>query len=183
MAARADQYKQYWSIVDLQCHLQCFRHTGKSISYTHTYIHSFLDSFPTIGHYRALNRVPCAIQYILTGYLFYICLLFCSVVSNSLQPHGLQPTRLLSLWDSPGKNSGVGCHFLLQGIFPTQGSNPALLHYRQILYPSVTWETLHFMHSSGYICQSQLSNLPLLSFFPLVAGHLFFYICDSICVV
>ena len=36
--------------------------------------------------------------------------------------------------DSPGKNTGVGCHFLLQGIFLTQGSNPDLLHCRQILY-------------------------------------------------
>ena len=44
------------------------------------------------------------------------------------------PTRLLCPWDSPGKNTGVGCHFLLQGIFPTQGSNPGLPHYRQTLY-------------------------------------------------
>ena len=51
----------------------------------------------------------------------------CSVVPNSLQPHGSQPTRLLCPWDSPGKNSGVSCHFLLQGIFPTQGSNLHLL--------------------------------------------------------
>ena len=58
----------------------------------------------------------------------------CSVVSNSLWPHGLQPTRLLPPWDSPGKSTGVGCHFLLQGIFPTQGSNPGLLHCRQMLY-------------------------------------------------
>ena len=36
--------------------------------------------------------------------------------------------------DSPGKNIGMGCHFLLQGIFPTQGSNPGLLHWRWILY-------------------------------------------------
>ena len=36
--------------------------------------------------------------------------------------------------DSPGKNTGVSCHFFLQGIFPTQGSNPGLLHCRQILY-------------------------------------------------
>ena len=36
--------------------------------------------------------------------------------------------------DSPGKNTGVGCHALIQGIFPTQGSNPGLLHCRQILY-------------------------------------------------
>ena len=37
-------------------------------------------------------------------------------------------------WDSPGKNTGVGCHALLQGIFPTRGSNLHLLHCRQILY-------------------------------------------------
>ena len=42
--------------------------------------------------------------------------------------------RLLCPWDSPGKNTGVGCHALLQGIFPTQGSNPGLLHGRQTPY-------------------------------------------------
>ena len=55
----------------------------------------------------------------------------CSVVFNSLWPHRLQPTRLLCPWNSPGKNIGVGCHSLLQGIFLTQGLNPGLLHYRQ----------------------------------------------------
>ena len=44
-----------------------------------------------------------------------------------LQPRGLQPTRLLCPWDSPGKNIGVSCHFLLQGIFLTQGSILSLL--------------------------------------------------------
>ena len=43
------------------------------------------------------------------------------------------PGRLCS-WNSPGKNTGVGSHTLLQGIFPIQGSNPGLLHYRRILY-------------------------------------------------
>ena len=56
-----------------------------------------------------------------------VCLLSRSVLSNSLQPHGLYPARLLCLWDSPGKNTGVGCHCLLQGIFPTQRSNRGLL--------------------------------------------------------
>ena len=46
----------------------------------------------------------------------------------------LYPARLLCPWDSPGKNTGVDCHFLLQGIFPIQGLNPGLLHCRQILY-------------------------------------------------
>ena len=57
----------------------------------------------------------------------------CSVMSNSLWPHGLQPVRLLCPWDSPGKDAGVCHHSLLQRIFLTQRSNPSLLHCRQIL--------------------------------------------------
>ena len=52
----------------------------------------------------------------------------CQVASvMSLQPYGPYPARLLCPWDSPGKSTGAGCHALLQGIFPTQGSNPCLL--------------------------------------------------------
>ena len=58
----------------------------------------------------------------------WLCCYCRSVVSDSSRCNGLQPTRLLYPWDSPGKNTGVGCHFLLQGIVPTQGSNPRLLH-------------------------------------------------------
>ena len=53
----------------------------------------------------------------------------CLVMCNSLQPHGLD-----NPWKSPDKNNGVGGRSLLQGIFPTQGSNPGLLHCRRILY-------------------------------------------------
>ena len=49
--------------------------------------------------------------------------------------NSLQPTRLLCPWGSPGKNTGVSCHFFFQGIFLTQGSNPHLLHCRLTLYP------------------------------------------------
>ena len=42
----------------------------------------------------------------------------CTVLSDSLQPHGLQPASLLCPWDSPGKSTGVDSHALLQGIFP-----------------------------------------------------------------
>ena len=52
----------------------------------------------------------------------------------TLRPQGLQPTRLLCSWDLPSKNTGVGCHFLLQGILLVQGSNSGLLHFRQMLY-------------------------------------------------
>ena len=58
----------------------------------------------------------------------------CSVMSDSLRPHGLSPTRLLCPWNSPGKNTRMDSHSLLQGIFPAQGSNLGLLHCRQILY-------------------------------------------------
>ena len=55
-------------------------------------------------------------------------------MSNSLWPRGLYPTGLLCPCDSPGKDTGVGSLFLLQGVFLTQGLNPHLLHFRQILY-------------------------------------------------
>ena len=83
----------------------------------------------------------CWQEYRLTETLKYwlpVCVFNRSVVSNSLRPHGLQPAKLLCPWDSPGKNTGVGSHFLLQGIFPTQGLKPhllGLLHCRWILYP------------------------------------------------
>ena len=67
----------------------------------------------------------------------------CPVVSYSLWPHGLWPTRLSCPWDSPSKNTGVSCHFLIQGIFQTQGLSPCLsclLHCRQILYHWSTGE-------------------------------------------
>ena len=49
-------------------------------------------------------------------------------------PWTVSPAGLLCPWNSPGKNTEVGCRFLLQGIFPTQGLNPGLPHCRQILY-------------------------------------------------
>ena len=65
-----------------------------------------------------------------------------SVVSDSLRPHGLY-----SPWNSPGQNTGVGSLSLLQGIFPTQGSNPGLLHCRQILYQlSHKWSPRNNLH-------------------------------------
>ena len=60
-----------------------------------------------------------------------------SVVSNSLQPHGLYPARPLCPWDFSGKNAGVDCHALLQGIFWIQETNSSLLLLllcRSILY-------------------------------------------------
>ena len=63
-------------------------------------------------------------------------------VSNPWQSQVPQPTRLLCPWDSPGKNTGVGCHFLLQGIFLTQGLNLHLLH---LLYWQAHSLPLHYL--------------------------------------
>ena len=63
-----------------------------------------------------------------------VCVLFS--LPDPLRLHGLQPTAygFFRLWDFPGKDTGVRCHFLLQGIFPTQGQKAGLWHCRQILY-------------------------------------------------
>ena len=61
--------------------------------------------------------------------------------------------------DSPGKNTGVGCHALLQGIFLTQELNPGLLHCRWILYCLSHQESIHihtYMHIHGSMCVSSL---------------------------
>ena len=58
---------------------------------------------------------------------YYVLCEVASVLSNSVRSHELQTSRCLCPWDSPGKNTGVGCHALLQGIFLTLGSNPCLL--------------------------------------------------------
>ena len=95
----------------------------------------------------------------------------CSVMSDSLQPHGLWPTRLLCPWNSQGKNPKMGFHSLLQGLFSTQGSNLGLLHCRQILYHlshqgSPTF--INFLHLSlrlaflptpKILCHSQIQAL------------------------
>ena len=86
-----------------------------------------------------------------------LLLLSCSVLADSLRPHRLQPARLLCPWDFPGKNTAVGCHFLLQGIFPTQGSNLHLLHGRQILYHGATREVLRKLRT---IKQLQMDTPP-----------------------
>ena len=59
---------------------------------------------------------------------FCACMLSHSAMSNSLRPHGLQPARSLCPLKFSRQDSGVGCHFLFQGIFLTQGSNLCLLH-------------------------------------------------------
>ena len=75
---------------------------------------------PYLHHMKKLTRID-------------VCMDACSVASSSLQPHGLQSARLICPWYFPGKNTGVDCHFLFQGIFLTQGLKPSplfLLHWQ-----------------------------------------------------
>ena len=78
-------------------------------------------------------------------------------------------TKLLHPWDFQGKSTGVGCHFLLQGISPTQGLNPGLSHCRQTLYrlshqrsPSNEKERLKFpvSHQWGSMVAQLVKNPP-----------------------
>ena len=74
----------------------------------------------------------------------------CLVMSNSFVTPWAVATRLFCPWNFPGKNIGVGCHFLLQGNFPTQGLNPhilRLLHFRLFLYHWATME-IHDKYNS-----------------------------------
>ena len=99
-----------------------------------------------------------------------MCVLSCSVVSNSVRPYGLQPARLFCPWDSPGKN-GTSCHLLLQGIFPTQGLNLyllCLLHWQDSLQLATLGSlhpiSLHFKsipncsYSSGHQSNAQIQQ-------------------------
>ena len=83
-----------------------------------------------------------------------------SAVSNSLLPH-----RLYSPWNSPGQNTGMGSLSLLQGIFPTQGLSPGLLHCRQILYqlshqgsPCISTEPYSYSFTYSFTCWSSIST-------------------------
>ena len=89
-------------------------------------------------------------------WLASLCIIGSRFMSNSLQPHGLKPSRLLHPWDFPGKNTGVVCHFFFQEIF--WALNPCLLHCRQILYHWASMEVLKF----SLVCTKNVFSLPLL---------------------
>ena len=108
---------------------------------THTYciIHSSLRGhLGCVQIFAVVDNAPVNIGVHISSQISvflsfgFVCISL-SVVFDSLWPHGLWPARFSCLWDSPGKSTGVDCHSLLQRNFPTQGSNPCLLHHRQIL--------------------------------------------------
>ena len=83
----------------------------------------------TFTHKSPLGSKRVARYYKYCTRRVYACVLNCFSRVQLFATHcGLWPARLLYPWDSPGKNDGVYCHDLLQGIFSTQGSNPSLLY-------------------------------------------------------
>ena len=105
-------------------------------------------------------------------------------MSDSLQPCGLKPARLLRPWDFQGKNTGVGCHFLLQGIFPSQGLNLwllGLLHRRRILYHWVN-EEAHIQLLTDYSENYSCSLSPIVRTFSREKTREFFDIIENCCV-
>ena len=91
----------------------------------HCAVLSWKGSARSCGCSSSPGRLACGDSCVCVCVCVCVCLR--SVVSYSLWPHGLQPARLLCPWNFPGKNTRAGYCFLLQGIFPTQGSNPHLL--------------------------------------------------------
>ena len=104
---------------------------------------------------------------------FFVCV--CSVVSYSLRPPGTVARQILCPWNFPGKNTGVGCHFLLQGIFLTQGSNLHLLSLLnwQILQHCTHWEALSLI-------LLQLNSLLLSHFMCVCCNHIYCCVILSI---
>ena len=129
-----------------EIHMCVYRHTLSK--YQHYQSQYILNVF---HHYSAMS---------------YLCARKLSCVWL-VQPHGLEPTSILCSWDFPGKKNGVGCHFLFQGIFLTQGLNPCLLHCRWIFYHSSNikkkirlWDILCYSTQIGYLlCKGWFSDV------------------------
>ena len=84
-----------------------------------------------MGLQRVRHNLAAEQQQIITNiWIVTMHVLSCSVMSDSSWPHGLWPARLLCPWNFSCKNTRLGCHSLLQGIFLTQGSNQCLLNWQ-----------------------------------------------------
>ena len=103
-------------------------------------LHGTMNWFKTGKEDKAVYCHPAYLTYMQSS----VCLVTQSC-PTLCDPMDCSPPGSSVHEDSPGKNTGVGCHFLLQGIFPTQGSNPGLLHCRQILY--------HLSHQGSPVCR------------------------------
>ena len=119
----------FWQFVSSPSFIKPFHHLFMPV-WTHSSLFSTLSSNPlllylaqTVPALALSGWLLCSLDELLS-ILFWSCCCCCcccvaSVVSDSVRPHRWQPTRLLCPWDSPCKNTGVGCHFLLQLFWST----------------------------------------------------------------
>ena len=91
-----------------------------------------LPGIPT--QHQAAIALNCVCEHLCYISIYFVCLLVSESESHSVMSDSLQPHGLYSPWNSPGQKTGVDSLSLLQGIFPTQELNLGLLHYRWILY-------------------------------------------------
>ena len=95
----------------------------------------------------------------------YACVCVCSAMSDSLQPCGLKPASFLLPWDFPGKDTGLGCHFLLQRIFLTWGSLESLKSRDLLSLLSPHWQAgslplCHLGSPDLYLPRKQKGDTP-----------------------
>ena len=136
----------------------------QSHSVIHIYLHSFSDSFPiqVIIEYRVEFSMLYSRSLLIIYFMYrqidivQIDIVLVAQSYLTLQHHGLQPTRLLCPWNSPGKNTGLGSHSLLQGNLPHSGWSLGLLHCRQILYCVSCQGSPYFIYGSVYVIQLTL---------------------------
>ena len=136
--------------------------------FTHSHVKRIYWLFPSFGNFATLSKI------ISVDYIYLCCaVLSCSVVSTVFDPMECSPPDYSVHGASPGRNTGVGCHALLQGIFPTQGSNPRLLHYRQFVYRLSHQEALTiFIWAYIFILGCLFCSIDLVV---LITGKAFFF--------
>ena len=119
---------------------QCYSNTGSTNAFVHHWFITMSRKIQKMGIniYNMLLKTENTLSLETNTSTIMVCIIYVFIVSvsqSSFQPHGsLEPSRIPSPWNSPGKNTRVTGHSLLQRIFPTQGSNPGFLHCRHILY-------------------------------------------------
>ena len=143
----------------LACPL-CLSHKKQLPIYNHSW------SFPSIWPWIEYSKP----WYVLWIFFFFFAewLNECESESHSVASDSLRPHGLYNPWNSPGQNTGVGSLSLLQGIFPTQGLNPGLLHCRRILYQ------LSHKGSPEWMCTEAIVYLCIQSRFILPSELCFF---------
>ena len=151
----------------LDRNVSTYKNMKNSLEYSTYYLGNSMGQSKTV-HTKIISLQTCITISSINTLCVYV--FSCSVVSDSLQHFGLQPARLLCPWDFSSQNTGVGCHFLLQGIFLTQGSNlhrlclPALASgffttsaklSKPLFFPLLKWGQEYFVHPPHNYCENQ----------------------------